>query len=576
MPKSSEKGHQHKDSADKKAEELDRNFKKMQEEYLRTRAEQEPSSGPTEPFRPKSFKPPTRSQITQSKSEKASADAAKANASDSRASEHGPQSTPHSNTSNTSSTFNTSNDIPHTALPANLEPEAAVPRDLSMPESGPAGDDASTLGRIEPKKLTVEEAEALGIDTSHITGKKRMIFELPADKKKREHDEKVKRAGASDGRPRWNFRLDKYVDAIRGTDKWWWIIGGLILLPPVIEFIMDPDHKFIDEPEGVKTKPNWGRMEYTYLADSRTESIIFEMCGMTAIGALPPFNPVSSPLHAVRGAVSPIYPRQRQGLTPPVFWKLRIDFPGPRETVWEKNDFMEATVRPASPDYRGSQFMWILARTWDHGEPVIRVLAGKQVGGTVKANPQRSLLPWRNPVFRPRRLSNTLLRHFESDLMFDSLFEEDTMMYRIFKWFNDGSLERIQSRQVGYELEEYEFDMLDAHGYGDYMYDPESVEWPADIMIVDPLGVQNDGDPYGPTQSADSRPDEFEYDDLNDQYEQYGDEWDGEEHQLEHDPDQQFDDGPYDDQYDDYEDDYEDDLYEPQQDQESQIQADRR
>lgn len=543
-------------NAQKRTEELTKNFKKFQEEFMNLHGENETMSGPTAPFRSASFKPPTQRPTGANKAAPKAADPAKAKTTNTPPSEPSSQASSSSSSSSSTSSFNPSNDVNHSASTTSIgsiePPSSSVP---PPPPTSGSEDVASSLGRIEPKRITLEEAEALGIDTSSI----RQPNLSPEERSKRDYEERLKRAAAWDGRP-FEITMPSF-DGLKGLPIWFWVFVGLIGLPPILQFALDPDHDLFEKTESWKNKERWNRTDYTYIADQHTESIIFEMCGMAAIGALPPFNPVTAPLHAVRGAAAPIYPRERQGLTPPVFWKLRIDFPGPYETVWEENDHLEATVRPASPDYRGSQFMWILARTWDRGEPVIRVLAGKQVGGTVKANPQRSLLPWRKPVFRPRRLGDKVLRKLESDFMFDSLFEEETNTYQYLKHWStpeDNILQEHQSKQIGYVLEEFEFDMLDAKGYGDYMYDPQSVEWPPNnTLIVDPLGVR---DIDYPSHTIDDRPDEFQYDDINDQYDQYQEDQRGGLNQA-----QYADDGLYDEEYEEYEEYYEeeeDEYYE--------------
>lgn len=402
------------------------------------------------------------------------------------------------------SSDSSSNKIPppkapkNTSLAKNSANEAEARDKSAASESGSTSETvegSSTLGHITPKKITIEEAEALGIDTSKLKGdeKKPSIFENPVAKKKREQEEAYQRASIRDGRP--NISIP-YSDIAKHVKKhmWWYIVGGLIAAPLVLEAAFSRDIKDARKEDARRYEERWERADYTSLANDYTQGIIFEMCGMAAIGALPPFNPISSPLLAVRGHLSPIYPKERRGLKPPTFWKLRIDFPGPKETVWEKNEVTEVVVQPASPDYNGSQFMWILARTWENGEPVIRVLTGKQVGGTVSANPKRSLIPWRSPAFRPRRLHSWKQRPLEVDTMFNHLYAEDTFWYKTLQRAGGGRLEKALSELIDFELEEYEYDMLDSQGFGDYLYDPNSVEWPADLVVIDPLGVMEDYD----------------------------------------------------------------------------------
>lgn len=442
---------------------------------------------------------------------------------------------------------------PSPSISAEKNEEIVKPADSSPPPA----EAPAELGRIIPKRITLEEAEKLGIDTSSVLAKKKEpLYESEARRKERAIEEGVERVKDKTGPKQFNFeRFTNNKDFVAKfeEDKWLWICAGLLLLAPVMQFVMDPEHEIVERRKGWRFQELWERTEYTYMADKRTESIIFEMCGMAAIGALPPFNPLTSPMQLIRGSVQPIYPQDRQSLGPPVFWKLRIDFPAPAETVWEKNDFTEATVVPASPTYLGTQFMWILSRTWENGEPLIRVLAGRQVGGTIKANPLHSLLPWRSPVFRPHRLRSNFYRPIEADLMFKSLYQDDTYWYdmiKAYKW--EHALAAVESNMLDYKLENFEYEMLDAHGFGDYIYNPSSVQWPADFVVIDPLGVANNDDVDDdlgadapapaptPTRAArrrrirqlikDEKEDsgdwdldfDYEYEDINDQFEKLG------------------------------------------------------
>jgi len=499
-------------------------LEKLMKEYEKFLAASQRDSGPLEGFRPKTqysdvVKPkkvsgnveeesqesPSRSSQTSSSTRsgpRSSASASSKSQSPSQSSSsQSPQSQPKGTLTTAGGGTTAGTALPQPKVSDTTSPSSAASTtgEDAIPPTSEAPPGSATLGSIQPKRITLEEAKSLGIDVDSLKAPGEdsgtpssspssygAIWRSTRSEEQKRHEERMKRAAERDGRP----DLGPYITKLRdfATNRKWWLIIGVLVCAPTVLTWWNSDQPTIRLPKGAGFEPRWERMDYVYLADSFTEGAIFEMCGLAAINALPPHNPITSPIDAIRGHISPIFPKGRQGVSAPTFWKLRIDFPAARETVWERNDDTLVPVQAASPTYKGSQFMWVLSRTWEDGEPVIRILTGRQVGGTIKANPKRNLVPWREPAFRPHRLGNPFLRPFEFDLMFRQLSPEHTVWFEALKKFT--GIRHASDVLPDYDLSDYEYDMLEAKGYGDYIYDPDSVEWPQNnVIVVDPAGV---------------------------------------------------------------------------------------
>ncbi|XP_049849992.1 uncharacterized protein LOC126320572 [Schistocerca gregaria] len=114
---------------------------------------------------------------------------------------------------------------------------------------------------------------------------------------------------------------------------------------------------------------------------------------------------------------------------PPRFWVVRMDIPAAGSAkVVQASEFelplvARGELHPVSPGFKGAQILWIAIRTWERGEWVCRLLAGRQIGGNVDLR-GKNLLPCMT-VYRSDRLMNLRMRPHELDRV-----DDDGLKYR--------------------------------------------------------------------------------------------------------------------------------------------------